>query len=117
MLKESSPHPCQRMASISSMTLSNPRHRHFAPLADRLRSVIARERQIPMLLAAGKANIEHPPPAFVEIAIRNWTAPRLANVIGQLAEAAFAMRQQAPMAPTIAHRALVAIAVNARRRA
>ena len=46
-------------------------HRDFAPLADRLQSVIARERQIPMLLATGKANIEHPPPAFVDIAIRN----------------------------------------------
>ena len=46
-------------------------HRDFAPLADRLRSVIARERQVPKLLATGKANIEHPPLAFVEIAIRN----------------------------------------------
>jgi uncharacterized protein (DUF885 family) len=46
-------------------------HRDFAPLADRLRSVIAREGQIPMLLATGKANIEHPPGAFVDIAIRN----------------------------------------------
>jgi uncharacterized protein (DUF885 family) len=46
-------------------------HRDFAPLADRLRSVVARERQVPMLLATGKANIEHPPQAFVDIAIRN----------------------------------------------
>jgi uncharacterized protein (DUF885 family) len=46
-------------------------HRDFAPLADRLRSAIARERQIPILLATGKANIEHPPRAFVDIAIRN----------------------------------------------
>jgi len=46
-------------------------HRDFAPLADRLRSVIARERQIPALLETGKANVEHPPRAFVEIAIRN----------------------------------------------
>jgi len=46
-------------------------HRDFAPLADRLRSVIAREDQIPMLLARSKANIEHPPRAFVDIAIRN----------------------------------------------
>jgi hypothetical protein len=46
-------------------------HREFAPIADRLRSVIARERQIPRLLAAGNANIEHPPRAFVDIAIRN----------------------------------------------
>jgi len=46
-------------------------HRDFALLADRLRSVIARERRIPMLLAAGKVNVEHPPMAFVDIAIRN----------------------------------------------
>jgi uncharacterized protein (DUF885 family) len=46
-------------------------HRDFAPLAERLRAVIARERQIPILLAAGKANIEHPPREFVDIAIRN----------------------------------------------
>ncbi|HTV34163.1 MAG TPA: DUF885 domain-containing protein [Methylocella sp.] len=46
-------------------------HRDFAPLADRLRSVIARERQIPVLLTAAKVNIEHPPQAFVDIAIRN----------------------------------------------
>jgi hypothetical protein len=36
-----------------------------------LRSFIARERKIPTLLAAGKANVEHPPRAFVDIAIRN----------------------------------------------
>ncbi len=45
--------------------------RDFAPLDARLRSAIAREREIPALLAAGKANMEHPPRAFVEIAIRN----------------------------------------------
>jgi uncharacterized protein (DUF885 family) len=45
--------------------------RDFAPLGARLRSAIAREREIPALLAAGKANMEHPPRAFVEIAIRN----------------------------------------------
>jgi uncharacterized protein (DUF885 family) len=46
-------------------------HRDFAPLPGRLRSAIAREREIPAMLAAGKANIEHPPRAFVEIALRN----------------------------------------------
>jgi uncharacterized protein (DUF885 family) len=58
---------------VSSATAAvfNLVHRDFAPIVDRLRAVIARERQIPMLLAAGKANIEHPPPAFVDIAIRN----------------------------------------------
>jgi len=46
-------------------------HRDFSPLANRLRSAIAREREIPSVLSAGKANIDHPPRAFVEIAIRN----------------------------------------------
>jgi uncharacterized protein (DUF885 family) len=46
-------------------------HRDFAPLSERLRSVIARERRIPAMLASGKANVEHPPLAFVELAIRN----------------------------------------------
>jgi hypothetical protein len=45
-------------------------HRDFAPLAERLRAAIAREREIPTVLAAGKANVEHPPRAFVEIALR-----------------------------------------------
>ncbi len=63
-------------------------HRDFAPLADRLRSAIARERQIPMLLATGKANIEHPPRAFVDIAIRNVTGSITFLKIG--APAAFA---------------------------
>ncbi len=58
-------------AQSATAAVFNLVHRDFAPLADRLRSVIARERHIPALLAAGKANIEHPPLAFVEIAIRN----------------------------------------------
>lgn len=46
-------------------------HRDFAPLEDRLKSVIQREQKIPSLLAKGKLNIEHAPRAFVEIASRN----------------------------------------------
>lgn len=46
-------------------------HRDFAPLDERLKSVIQRERKIPALLANGKLNVEHSPPAFVEIALRN----------------------------------------------
>jgi len=42
-------------------------HRDFAPAAERLRLVVARELLIPALLADGKANIAHPPRAFVEI--------------------------------------------------
>lgn len=46
-------------------------HRDFAPPAERLRSVIDRERLIPGLLAAGRANLDHPPAVFVDIALRN----------------------------------------------
>jgi uncharacterized protein (DUF885 family) len=46
-------------------------HRDFAPPAERLASVVARERLIPALLATARENIAHPPRAFVDIAIRN----------------------------------------------
>lgn len=60
-----------RYSRISTAAVFELVHRDFAPLAERLRSAIARENAIPAVLAAGKANIEHPPRAFVEIAIRN----------------------------------------------
>jgi len=44
--------------------------RNFAAPAERLRSVIARERAIPALHAAGKANVVNPPKEFTDLAIR-----------------------------------------------
>jgi DNA polymerase III subunit delta len=52
----------------------------------------------------------------VEAALRNFDAARLLVVIDQLATAALDMRKQAALAAVIAQRALLAIAVNARRR-
>jgi uncharacterized protein (DUF885 family) len=43
--------------------------RTFAPPADRLRSAIARERQIPRLLQSARANLSNPPRIYVDIAI------------------------------------------------
>ena len=60
-----------RYSRLATLAVFELVHRDFAPLAERLRAAIAREREIPAVLAAGKANIEHPPRAFVEIAIRN----------------------------------------------
>lgn len=54
--------------------------------------------------------------SLVETALRNSTSERLSRVIAQLADAAFEMRKQSALAETIAQRALLAIAVNARRR-
>jgi uncharacterized protein (DUF885 family) len=43
--------------------------RTFAPPEERLRSVIARERQIPKMLAAARANLKNPPRIYTEVAI------------------------------------------------
>jgi uncharacterized protein (DUF885 family) len=43
--------------------------RKFAPADDRLRSLIARERQMPDLLAEAHENLQNPPRIFTEIAI------------------------------------------------
>jgi DNA polymerase-3 subunit delta len=52
----------------------------------------------------------------VEAALRNYTPQRLAAVIEQLAVAALDVRKQNVLGAVIAQRALLAIAVNARRR-
>ena len=43
--------------------------RRFAPTNDRLRSAVARERQIPALLAAARQNLKNPPHISTEIAL------------------------------------------------
>jgi uncharacterized protein (DUF885 family) len=43
--------------------------RTFAPAEDRLRSVIARERQIPAALEAARHNLDNPPRVYTEIAL------------------------------------------------
>ena len=44
--------------------------RNFAPAADRLRLVIAREQAIPAVFQAARANLTHPPKEFTNLAIR-----------------------------------------------
>ncbi len=43
--------------------------RQFAPQADRLRSLIAREKAMPRVFGEARANLKNPPKIFVEIAI------------------------------------------------
>jgi DNA polymerase-3 subunit delta len=52
----------------------------------------------------------------VETALRNFSATRLVQVMDQLATAALDVRKQSSLAAVIAQRALMSIAVNARRR-
>lgn len=43
--------------------------RTFAPPADRLKSVIAREKQIPAVFQAARQNLKNPPPIYVDVAL------------------------------------------------
>jgi DNA polymerase-3 subunit delta len=63
-----------------------------------------------------------PPPihfsrqSAVENALRNWNAPRLMKTMEQLAQTAMEARRQTGLAQSLVHRALMSLAVNARRR-
>ena len=65
--------PQEKDADTYSSTCANAAfvlmERKFAPPDDRLRSLIAREKQMPALLAAARANLQNPPRIFTEIAI------------------------------------------------
>ncbi|MCU1332925.1 MAG: hypothetical protein JWM08_1917, partial [Candidatus Angelobacter sp.] len=43
--------------------------RTYAPPADRLKSVIAREKQIPAVFQAARQNLKNPPPIYVDVAL------------------------------------------------
>jgi hypothetical protein len=43
--------------------------RTFAPPADRLQSLIAREKQIPAVFQAARQNLKNPPPIYVDVAL------------------------------------------------
>jgi len=44
--------------------------RNFAPQAERMRSVIAREREIPRVLEAARQNISNPPRVYTQVALQ-----------------------------------------------
>ena len=65
--------PWQKNADNYSSTCANGAftlmERRFAPPDDRLRSLIAREKQMPALLADARVNLKNPPRIYTEIAI------------------------------------------------
>lgn len=71
---------------------------------------------------AGQALAGYIPPLhfrrrlLVEAALAAWSAPRLARAMSRLAEATLQARRQPALATTIARQALLAIAVNARKK-
>ena len=68
------------------------------------------------LLDGGFPRLHFSRKSLVEIALRNFSPARLAAIIDQLAAAALDMRKQTALASVIAQRALLSIAVNARRK-
>jgi uncharacterized protein (DUF885 family) len=73
--------PWAKNADTYSSTCANAAfvlmERKFAPPNDRLRSLVAREKQMPALLAAARANLQNPPRVFTEIAIE-----QLPDIVG-----------------------------------
>jgi DNA polymerase-3 subunit delta len=77
---------------------------------------VAEGTQIATLLDSGFPRLHFSRKGNVELALRNFNAARLAAIIEQLAAAALEMRKQTTLAAVIAQRALLSIAVNARRK-
>ena len=78
---------------------------------------IAEGTPVSAVVESGFPRLHFSRKASVETALRQLNAARLMLIIEQLATAALEMRKQATLAAVIAQRALMAIAVNARRRA
>jgi hypothetical protein len=58
-----------RYSSGVTYSAFNIMSRKFAPTDDRLRSLIAREKQMPAVFTAARANLKNPPRIYTEIAI------------------------------------------------
>lgn len=83
-------------------------HKSAIAIAEGTPSSVVLDSGFPRLHFSRKPN--------VEAALRNFDAARLLLIIDQLATAALEARKQAALAAVIAQRALLAIAVNAKRR-
>jgi DNA polymerase-3 subunit delta len=77
---------------------------------------LAEGTPVSALLEGGFPRLHFSRKTSVEVALRNFTAPRLLAIIDQLAVAALDMRKQSALAAAIAQRTLLSIAVSARRR-
>lgn len=67
--------------------------RDFAPVGERLKSLIARERRVPEILASARANLQNPPAIYTTIAIRQ-VGSEISFLKNQLPEAIAAARDE-----------------------
>ena len=64
---ESDPNFYNQMVSSALFVLVQ---RDFAPVEERLKSLIARERRVPQILASARSNLQNPPAIYTTIAVR-----------------------------------------------
>ena len=102
-------------AGINSGFIIMTAQRHAA-LLHKARLSIEEGRSELEALDGGFPRLHFSRKTLVETALRNTSVERMGRVMAQLADAAFDMRKQSSLADVIAQRALLAIAVNARRR-
>jgi uncharacterized protein (DUF885 family) len=91
--------PWEKNADNYSSTCANGvftlMERKFASPDERLRSLVARERQMPALLAAARVNLKNPPRVYTEIAIEQL--PGIVSFFEHDVPAAFADTQDAAL--------------------
>jgi uncharacterized protein (DUF885 family) len=64
-------HDPSRYSGLATEAVFATIKRDYAPLKDRMRFAIARERLIPAMLASAKAEIQDPPRIYVDVALEN----------------------------------------------
>ncbi len=62
-------HNPDHYSSTPAASIFSLMKRDFAPLPERMRSVISRERQIPRMLAEGRKNLVDPPAVYTDVAL------------------------------------------------
>jgi DNA polymerase-3 subunit delta len=104
-----------RTAATTPGTIMSAALRQVAQLH---KARLAVEDGVPVSEAAGGIQpfVHFSRKAAIETALNIWTSARLGRAMTQLADAALETRRQSAMAAVIVHRALLALAVNARRK-
>jgi DNA polymerase-3 subunit delta len=103
-----------RTAGTSAGSILFNAQRHVAQL-HKWRGAI--EAGAPFSIDALQPPVHFRRKSFVEAALKNWNAARLANAMAELADAVLESRRKPALAETIAARALLAVAANGRRSA
>jgi len=104
-----------RIAGTSPGTIISAASRQAAFL-HKARLTVEEGKSVSMVIDGMMPPVHFTRKSVVEAALKSWDAARLERAMMQLAEASFEARLKSGLAATIAQRALLAIAVNARRK-